>query len=297
MGSEPTSLAVADAHSTTPAGDRVRGTWFGAALGLLVLAFLPTLLRTVRVWANDAEYSHGFLMPVVTAWMLWEGRARLRAQPGGSSLVAPPLLVVCLLGGITAELNFMVSLAPYAFVGGLFAVVLAFLGWRGAWTTVPALVPLLLACPLPGATAQALTVPLKQVSAQLAVGLLNVTGIPAHLDGATLRLPGTDSLWVADACSGIRSLLSLVSLAVIACLVWRRAWALKVAVVVAAVPIAILVNGLRIWLTGWLSVHVSPETAEGVFHVFEGFALFAVAGLLLWGFAGLLGVLFPRTPR
>ena len=79
MGSEPTSLAVADLHLAAPTGDRVRGTWLGTAFGLLVLAFLPTLVRTVEVWAHDAEYSHGFLMPVVTAWMLWEGRARRRA--------------------------------------------------------------------------------------------------------------------------------------------------------------------------------------------------------------------------
>jgi exosortase len=267
----------------------------GLALGLFAAAFGPALVRVVGTWWDDPEYSHGFLMPPMAAWLLWQERARIRALRGGTSLFAVPLLGVCLLGPITAELHFVVSLAPFAFVGGLFAVLLAFFGWRGAWVFVPALVPLLLGCPLPGLVQDALTLPLKQVSAQFAVGLLQVSSVDAFLDGNVIHLPGTDSLWVADACSGIRSLISLLSLAVLACLVWRRHWALKVLVVLAAVPIAIAVNGLRIWLTGWLSVNVSPEAAAGVFHTLEGFVLFAVAGLLLWGFVGLLGVLVPRS--
>jgi exosortase len=140
-----------------------------------------------------------------------------------------------------------------------------------------------------------LTVPLKSTASEIAVGLLNVTGVPTYLDGSVIQLPGAESLLVADACSGIRSLISLISLAVLASLLWKRHWVLKIATVVAAVPIAIVVNGLRIWLTGYLTVKVGPEAAEGAFHLLEGFVLFAVAGLLLWGFVTLLGALVPRS--
>ena len=286
---------AAGARLQAGGGDVVNVRGFVAALALLVLAFAPTLVRVVQVWWRNPEYSHGFLMPLVSAWLLWQSRDRIRALSGGTSSWAIPVLAACLLGGITGELRYMTSLAPFAFVGGLLAVILAFFGGPALGALGPALVPLLLACPLPGFVEAALTLPFKESSARLAVGLLHLSGIPAFLDGNMLHLPRVDGLWLADACSGIRSFLSLVSLALLACLVWPRSWALKALVVLAAVPIAIAVNGLRIWLTGWLSVRVSPEAAEGTYHFFEGFALFAVAGLLLWGFAGLLGVLFPKA--
>ncbi len=264
------------------------------ALGLLLIAFAPTLFRLFDAWAHDPEYSHGFLMPLVAAWLLWDRKERLRRLRGGTSFVAVPVLLICLFCAFTAQLDFMTSLAPFAFVGALGAVLLAFLGWRGIGVLLPALVALVLACPLPGAVQQSITLPLKSISAQLAVGLLNVTDVPSVLEGSVIHLSGADSLWVAEACSGIRSLISLVSVAILACFLWNRHWGLRLAVVLAAVPIAVLVNGGRIWLTGWLSVNVGQETAKGAFHFFEGFALFAVAGLLLLGFAGLIGALFRR---
>ncbi len=271
------------------------GLWIG--LALVVVAFGDTLVYALQVWMNDPEYSHGFLMPVVALWVLWERRERLNALCGGTSLLAVPAVVFCVLVKLTNELDFVISLGPFAFVGALGAVILAFLGWRGLGIFMPVLIILLLACPLPGPVQQKLTLPLKEISSQLAVGLLQISGIPTVLDGTMIHLEGTDSLWVADACSGIRSFISLLSIAVVACLVWNRHWSMKLAVVLAAIPIAVLVNGLRIWFTGWLSVNYGPEAAEGAFHFFEGFALFAVAGVLLLAFAALLGKLFPRAPQ
>jgi exosortase len=188
-------------------------------------------------------------------------------------------------------------LKPYAFVGSLVAVVWGFYGWRAIRLSVPALVTLLLMCPLPGRVQEGLTVPLKHSAALLATGLLDLSGVAATLEGNLIHLPAIEDLWVADACSGIRSLIALVSLAVLACFLWRRHWLVHAAVLVSAVGIAILVNGLRIWITGMLSVHVSPDVAQGFFHFFEGFALFGVAALLLTLWAVLLGRLFPaRAP-
>ena len=268
-----------------------------AALALLVVAFGPVLLETGTRWATDPEYSHGFLLAAVAAWFLWRARGDLRRLGGGASVLAVPLLVLSLVALLLGQLDFMTSLGSYAFVLALAAVVLAYLGWRGLSLVGPALVTLVLACPLPGLVVERLTLPLKHVSAQLAVGLLDVSGIGAYLDGNVIHMPGAERLWVADACSGIRSLISLVSIAVVACLVWKRHWSLKLIVIAAAVPIAVFVNGARIWFTGWLSVHVSPEAASGTFHLLEGFALFAVAGLCLFGFAALLGFLVPGPDR
>jgi len=147
---------------------------------------------------------------------------------------------------------------------------------------------LLLMCPLPGRVERALTLPLKQYAAALATGLLDIVGVEATLDGNMIHLAGIDSLWVADACSGIRSLISLMSIAILACLYWRRGIVTKLALLAACVPISVFVNGLRIWLTGVLSVKVGPEAAQGFFHFFEGFVLFGLAALLLAAWAGFL---------
>lgn len=294
MSSSVQPHVIAPAEASPTDAPRASGLLPALAVALVFAAFAPALVRMGRTWWFDPEYSHGLLMPFVAAWLLWDRREGARALRGGTSLLALPLLVVCLAAGITAELDFLISLAPYAFVGALGAVVLAFYGWRGLAWSFPVLVVLLLGCPLPGPVLERLTLPLKTVASQLAVGLLNVTGIQTFLDGNVITLPGTESLLVADACSGIRSLISLVSLAVLACLVWKRHWVVKLLVVAAAVPIAIVVNGLRIWLTGYLTVRVSPEAAAGAFHLLEGFVLFAVAGLLLWGFTALVGLVLPK---
>ncbi len=263
-GERRTEGAVAD-----PATHRRWEPW--AAFALVALAFAPAVVGMVTTWWVDPDYGHGFLMPIVAAWLLRSRRDRLERLRPASSWTAVPLIALCLLALVISQLGFLISLGPYAFVGALAGVVLAFWGWRGLGAVLPALIALLLACPLPGLVEDAITLPLKRVSAQLATGLLNVSSIPAFLDGNMIHLEGADRLWVADACSGIRSLISLLSLAIVACLVWRRHWSLKLAVVLACVPIAVLVNGLRIWLTGVLSARVGPEAAAGAFHFFEGF--------------------------
>jgi exosortase len=288
----PGDLSASDVLPRTSESNLLRQ--LRVALALVVLAFAPTILRTAGIWWENPEYSHGLLMPLVAAWMAWSRRDRLRAMHSGTSLWAVPALLLGLAIRITAELQVAASLAPFAFVGSLGAVVLAFAGWRGLRVCFPVLVPLLLACPLPVQAEEALTLPLKGLSAEIAAGLLHLFGIPTFLDGNTLHLEGASSLWVADACSGMRSLLSLLSLAILSFLVWERHWSLKALVGVAAVAIAIVVNGLRIWTIAMLSVKVSPAAAEGAFHLLEGFVLFAVAGLLLLGFVWILGVLFPR---
>ena len=135
--------------------------------------------------------------------------------------------------------------------------------------------------------------PLKNTAAVLATGLLVISGIEATLEGNMIHAPGIDGLWVADACSGIRSLISLSAIAVLACVIWKRTIWLKLVIIASCVPISILVNSMRIWLTGVLSVSFGPETADGFFHFFEGFVLFGVAALILWGWSLLLNALLP----
>lgn len=263
------------------------------SFALLLVAFGPALGDLVDTWSFRDEYSHGFLMPLVAAWVIWEQRERWRTLRPRASILGVLVLVPCLASLLVSEMKVLIWLAPFAFVGSLLAIVLAHYGWASLRAALPPSIVLLLMCPLPGRVQDEITVPLKHVAAVLATGLLDLSGIPAALDGNLIRLPGIDHLWVAEACSGIRSFISLTSIAILFCLFWNRGWPLKLAVLLAAAPIAILVNGLRIWLTGYLSVKVSPEAAQGFFHDFEGLLLFAVAGILLVGWVLALNFLFP----
>lgn len=287
-------MSTPQAQPSNALGDRTHRILLAVTGGLVVAAFAPTAVELVREWILRPEYSHGFLMPLVAAWVLWERRKELAALTPAPSLWGALLLVPSLAALLLGELKLFWFLKPYALVATLGSLVWAYYGWRGFRACLPALVVLLLMCPLPGRVQRDLTLPLKRTAALFATGLLDLSGIHATLEGNLIHLPGIDTLWVADACSGIRSLISLFSLAVLACMFWKRSWVLRVLVVLASVPIAVLVNGGRIWLTGWISVRWGPEAAQGFFHFFEGMVLFLVGGLLLIGWAALLGWVVPR---
>jgi EpsI family protein len=270
---------------------------------LLLMAFAPTLFEMGSEWFKHSEYGHGLLMPPVAAWMLWERRARLKAlrRTGrgtpwlelSAAFALVPLGVLLLLG----EMRLSWFLKPFAFVGALAASIVILYSWEGLKALLAPLFVLCLMCPVPWRVVVGLTLPLKRCATVLATGLADLSGLDASLQGNLIHVPGISSLQVVDQCSGVNSLVSLVSLALLGCLFWRRHWLLKVAVVLSCAPIAVLLNSLRIWLTALLSVHVSPDAAQGFFHFFEGFLLFGVGALVLLGWARVLGGLAPaRVP-
>lgn len=284
-------LAGSPPNSTSRAAPRVRLAWDEwLALFLGACALAPTVPELVREWIDRPEYSHGFLMPLVFAWVVWERREKLARLPRRDSVAGWALVVASLLLLLLGEMKLSFFLKPIAAVTLFAGFVWAFRGWTGLKAFVPALVPLFLMCPLPGRVERDLTLPLKSTAAVLATGLLNLSGVPAMLEGSTIHVPGIGSLLVADACSGIRSLISLGSLALLAAVFWERPWWQRLAVLLAAPPIAIAMNSLRIWATGVISVYGSKEMAQGVFHLLEGFVLFAIAAVLLLAFAKLLDV-------
>ncbi len=273
----------------------------GATVVALLVAYAPTLVELFREWWDVPEYSHGLLMPPVAAWLIWEKRAELskirRQREAGSGLLllgSALVIAICSALLLIGEMKFSWNLKPYAFVTTLVALVTVFYGWRGLRALVAPIVVLYLMCPIPWRMILDVTLPLKRHATVIATGLIEVCGLPVTLQGNLINVSGIDSLWVADACSGVRSLVSLMSVALLGCLFWRRHWSIKAVVLASCIPIAVMVNGMRIWLTAMLSVYISPKAAEGFFHTAEGFVLFGVAALLLWGWAYVLHVLLPR---
>jgi len=272
-----------------------------ASAALVAAAFAPTFAEMVVTWIDYPEYSHGFLMPPVAAWVVWQRRGALRALrrdessggAGGALLAALALIPVAAIFFLGhTELSWF--LKPYAFLACLALGIRAFYGRAALRALLAPLVVLFLMCPLPGRVVNAITFPLKKAASRLATGMLDAAGLDATLDGNMIYCPGTDGLWVADPCSGIRSLISLVSVAVLACLFWRRSPVAKALVLAASVPIAVAVNGARIAVTGYLASKVGKGAAAGFFHLFEGLLLFGVAALLLAAFAAALGGIFPE---
>ncbi len=283
-------------------GDR-RQTFAAVGLGvLLLLAFGPTLVELVRELWERPEYGHGLLMPPFAAWLVWERRKELGAMRRIEHRADRPLAILaalamfpCAVALVLGEMKLSWFLKPYALVGSIGLSVVILFGWRGFRALWRPLFILFLMCPIPWRIIIGITLPLKRYATVLAVGLVDVSGLPVTLHGNVMNVEGANRFLIEDACSGVRSLVSLVAVTVLGCLFWRRSWFLKAIVLAATVPVAIGVNSLRIWGTALLSVYVNPKFAQGVYHTFEGFVLFGLAALILGSFALLLHFLIPHA--
>ncbi|HUA13965.1 MAG TPA: exosortase A [Verrucomicrobiae bacterium] len=250
------------------------------AFALVAWLYSSILLHLVLQWHADSNFSYGFLVPAFSAFVLWKDRSRLLALPRNPSswgllLVALAQLVL-VLGVLGAEL-FLARVSLLFLIAGLVVVFLGTNHLRAAWFP---LAFLLLMIPFPALVFNELTFPLQQVSSRIAAGLLPLLGVPVLREGNIINLP-TMSLEVADACSGIRSLLSLITLAVIYGYLTHSSKRVRIALLLAAVPIAVFANSLRIVVTGVLVQYWSPGTAEGFFHSFSGWLVFLVSLAML----------------
>ena len=247
---------------------------------LLIACYGPLLAGLVRQWSNDPDMTHGFLVLPVVAYVVWQRRAELAAlQPApnwwglGIALCGAGQM---LLGTLAAQ----VFLARTAFLVSLTGAVL-FLGGAPALKILAfPLLLLLFLFPLPAIVYARLTLPLQIFASAASEAVLNWIGIPVLRDGNILELPH-QRLSVVEACSGIRSLLSLSFLALVYAYFFDRRVGMRWVLLAATVPIAIAANAARVTLMGILSEYRS-DLAYGTFHLFEGWVLFLVAlGLLI----------------
>jgi exosortase len=241
------------------------------------------LSSLVRQWASDDNYSHGFLIVPLALYCAWERRHLLAAaerKPHTAGLLIVLLsLVVYATGVFAAEL----FLTRISLVGVIVGSVLFVWGSAHARQLVFPLALLPLMVPLPALVFNQIAFPLQLLASRVGETTLAAARIPVLREGNILELPNT-TLAVAEACSGIRSLISLVTLAIVLAYFTERRMAARVLIVLSAVPIAILANAARVAGTGFASHWFGPKAAEGFFHGFSGWIMFAVA------FAGLIAV-------
>lgn len=264
--------------------------WWQAGVVVLLLAFIyyGIIRHLVVNWIQDPDFSHGFFVPLFSAFVLWMDRKRLAGipiKPSWSGLVViAGALGILIVGVLGAEL-FLSRTSLILLMAGL---IILFLGWQHFGAMLFPWACLFLAVPIPTIIFNQITFPLQLLASQFASTVLSWLGVPVFREGNVLALPAM-KLDVAEACSGIRSLMSLGTLAVIyGYLLEQHRIGRRVLLLLASVPIAMLANGFRIVATG-LTVHYwDPEKGEGLFHEFTGLVIFVISLLLLFGFHGLM---------
>ena len=275
------SLLSARLPQVSPSRSNVlTGVLIGLALLACFIAFHGPLLELERRWSQQEEYSHGFLIPVVTAWLLWARRDLLRTSVGPPSWTGLALIVLAALMNTVGQLSAITILSQVGFVVTLAGIVLAFGGYSLLRATLIPIVFLLFAIPLPYFVDSVLTLQLQLISSKLGVFVIRLFQIPVYLDGNIIDL-GTSKLLVAEACSGLRYLYPLLSLSFLAAYLFQAPIWQRMIVFLSAIPITIAMNGFRIGLVGVLVSRWGSEQAEGLLHLFEGWVIFIACAAML----------------
>jgi len=249
-------------------------------IGLLAWLYFPILSRLVYQWFDDPDYSHGFLVPAFSIFMLWRERSRLsrlRARPSVWGLLILLSAVTMLIVGVLGAELFLSRVSLLFILAGL---VVFFFGWRYFRAVLFPWAFLFLMIPIPTILMARVTLPLQILASTIAAALLPLLGVPVLREGNIINLP-TMPLEVAEACSGIRSLLSLMTLALIYGFLTETRTRVRILLALASVPIAVVANSLRIVVTGILVQYWDPVKAQGFFHHFSGWLIFLISFAVL----------------
>ena len=255
----------------------------GSAMIFLLMAsvYYKVLGKLATDWWQIPDFSHGFLVPIFAAYLVWEKRSTLRrtmVAPAWSGIAVMAFGVVVLLLGVYGSELFLSRVSLIIVLAGL---VLCFGGRQFLKELRFALLVLLLAIPLPAIVFNQITFPLQILASRLASDLLPLFAVPVLREGNVIVLP-VMKLEVAEACSGIRSLMSLFTLAVFYGYFMEKSSLRRTALAVASIPIAIAANALRILGTGLCVQYWDPDRALGFFHEFSGWVIFLVSLVCLY---------------
>ena len=253
-----------------------------AFLGVLIAiaGFNGALLELVHHWADREEYSHGFLIPFVAAWMLWVRRGALSASIGPPAWTGPVLIALATVTHIIGELSAISILSQVSFVLALMGLVL---GLGGNSLLRAAFIPiafLLFAIPLPSFIDSMISLKLQFISSELGTLFISIFGIPVYLDGNIIDM-GYYKIQVVEACSGLRYLYPLMSLGFLSAYFFKAPLWERALVFLSSIPITIVLNSIRVGMVGVTVNYWGSEAADGLLHFFEGWVIFLACGGLL----------------
>ncbi len=257
-----------------------------AFISLLIAAGLTTvffngLQQMVGGWDRE-EYSYAYVVPLISAWLIWQKRGELAAIEPRGSWIGVGIVLFGLLVGVFGQLSTIYTIIHYAFIVMIFGIAWAAVGWRGVKIIWAPLVYLVFMVPLPDFLYRNLSGELQLISSSLGVAVIRLMNIPVFLEGNVIDL-GTYKLQVVEACSGLRYLFPLMSFGFLCAYLYNGPNWHKFVLFAATLPITVLINSLRIGITGALVDNFGIASAEGFLHTFEGWIIFLAAVGLLFG--------------
>jgi len=257
---------------------------------LLALLYAPVIIGLAGEWYRDDNYSHGFLIPLISAFLIWRKRATLKelinpsGDIGGVAIILLGMAMFVLANAAAEYFTLRVSL-----VVTLFGLVWFLLGRKLVTAIWFEILFLLFMIPLPYVLYYSLTFPMQLFATKVTVRLLNLIGMTAVRQGNMIHLPGY-SLEVAEACSGLRSLISLLALGAIYARLTQKGLPRQIILFASTVPIAVAANIFRVFFTAVGAYTVSKELAEDFLHTLSGMMVFVVAFIMLFIFGAILKI-------
>lgn len=247
---------------------------------LLGFMFSDALQYMLRSWESE-EYSHGYLIPVISFWFIWTNRTAISPYLTCGSWFGVLVIVIGLIVGLMGELASLYVITQYAFLLILYGLCLSLVGWKGSRLLWFPMAYLFFMIPLPNFLYNNLSSQLQLISSQLGVVVIRLFDISVFLQGNVIDL-GVYKLQVVEACSGLRYLFPLTSFGFLCAYFFRAKFWMRTLVFLTTLPITVIMNSFRIGVIGILVEYWGIEQAEGFLHDFEGWIIFI----------GCLGVLF-----
>lgn len=251
--------------------------------------YYQIIFYMVKDWYNDSNYSHGFLIPFISAYIIWKNKEKISRikikEDSLGFLIILVGLVLYILGVTGAEFFTM----RFSMIPVMLGIVYCLCGREMAKNVLVPVGFLVCMIPIPSILFNVVAFPLKLFAANIATNVIQFLSIPVVRDGNIIHL--TDmTLEVADACSGIRSLMSMIALGVAYAYLFQNSVIKRLILVLFIVPITITANVVRVTGTGILSHYVGPAAAQGFFHEFAGIFIFMVAFAMFIAVAAILNI-------
>ena len=243
------------------------------AVALVGLLFRDGIRELVHLWGAKEEYSHAYLLPVISLFLFWQKKNEILTEPWSGSWAAVGLTALGLLIFFVGSLSAIYAVIHYALFITIAGLLLAFAGFRNGRYLWAGLLLLFFTVPFPQFLYQALSTKLQLLSSELGVYVIRALGVSVYLEGNVIDL-GSFKLQVIEACNGLRYLFPLASFGFLCAYLYRGPLWHKILVFVSTAPITVFMNSLRIGIIGYTVDRWGQDMAEGVLHDFEGWAIF-----------------------
>lgn len=245
------------------------------------LLYSHVIVGLLNQWKNDENYSHGFLIPLISIFLVWKKWPKLKKIAGKPHNMGILIIILSLSLFIIGHIGGEIFLQRLSMVITIFGLILWHLGERiGKELTFPVFF-LIFMIPLPYILYDSVAFPLQILASKISFMSLNIFGFPVFCEGNLIHLPSV-VLQIEEACSGIRSLISLLALVTIYSYLNQRGFLPRLLLIMCAIPIAVISNSLRVLITGIIITFYGEKIGLGFFHGFSGWTIFLFAFILIY---------------